>query len=384
MNYRILCCICAFVLSCALPGPGLAMGDLPEALYPELETLLALPQADAAPDTDQIKQLVAFLRAIPAETSLNMKDRGKATGAFHTFNLRGDLSRIANYVYNPDVPVYATMPSSVRGQEWLTPWVEEPLRRLPDALEDGQVFFVRGQEREVITPDANTGGYYTYVQDRAVTVVSTADGPVLISVSCQPEPSEVGRKGCVVGADSNWNYLYSDETGLTKAGLGWVDSYMYDAYSALVYVPDMATGMVKVGSFKWLNAGWAKMNMVKTSHILNGIKRFSADFKAVLEAPALPTAKELAARYQNLSRSSELVLRGMVEPYVLALGQNGGSDVKSSPFKGLLKSGDYLHTMSPQEMVKVLLQEYIKSCIGRETLVRISATDSGLAVSALP
>ena len=44
-------------------------------------------------------------------------------------------------------------------------------------------------------------------------------------------PSNIGRKGCVVGDDANWNYLYSDETGLTKTGLGWVDSYMYDAHS---------------------------------------------------------------------------------------------------------------------------------------------------------
>ncbi len=313
-----------------------------------------------------------------------MKDRAKATGAFHAFSVRGDLRRVVDYVYNPDIPLYLTMPSSVREQEWLTRDVDASLRKLPQAVQVGQTFFVRGQEREIITPDANTGGYYTYRQDRAVAVVTTDQGPVLVSVSCQPEPSDVGRKGCVVGKDTDWNYLYSEETGLTKTGLGWVDSYMYDACSVLIYVPDAAKGVLRVGSFKWLNAGWAKMNMVKQTHILNGIKRFAADFKAVLEAPALPKAEELAAKYRSLAQSAPDALRQMVSPYVAAIGQSNDAEVKANPFKDLLASGEYLNKMSRQEMVKVLLQEYLKSRIGKETMVQVSTMDTGLTVSALP
>ena len=89
-----------------------------------------------------------------------------------------------------------------------------------------------------ITPDAHTGGYYQYMQDVAVAVFPGPSGPVLVSVSVQAEPSEVGHKGCVVGRDADWNYLYSGEKGLNKTGLGWVDSYMYSAHSALVLVSD--------------------------------------------------------------------------------------------------------------------------------------------------
>ena len=372
----------AVLLHGVLFGHALAMSSVPDDVYPELEELLGLPRASVAPASDRLKHLVDLVRSTPAGTSMAMKDRAKATGAFHAFAVRGNLERVVEYVYNPEIPIYVTMPSSVREQEWLSQNVGQALKTMSQAVRAGDGFFMRGQEREIITPDANTGGYYAYRQDRAMAVVPTDGGPVLVSVSCQPEPSDVGRKGCVVGKDGDWNYLYSEETGLTKTGLGWVDSYMYNAYSVLVYVPDAATGVVRVGSFKWLNAGWAKMNMVKQTHILNGIKRFASDFKAVLESPSLPKASELAAKYRALTQSNPETLREMVSPYVAAISQSGEGAVKSDPFKELLDSGEYLRSMSQREMVKVLLQEYLKSRIGKATMVRVSAVGDGLTVSA--
>ena len=193
------------------------------------------------------------------------------------------------------------MPSSLRQHEWLTPQVLEPLRDLPRQVKsDGDIRLVRGRDREVITPDTNTGGYYVYDQDRIVTILPGPIGPVLISVSSQNELSEVGKKGCIVGNDKDWNYLYSQETGLNTFGMGWVESYMYYAHSVLVYVADSSSNVLHVGSFKWLNGGWAKMNMVNSNHILNGIKRFAADFKTVLEAPGLPEPLVLENKYREL------------------------------------------------------------------------------------
>jgi len=243
------------------------------------------------------------------------------------------------------------------------------LKLLPKALDRGETLLVRGTEREIITPDANTGGYYSYNQDRAVAVFQGPTGPVLVSVGCQTQPSEIGRKGCVVGEDSDWNYLYSDEKGLNKTGLGWVDSYMYKAYSIIVFVSDSSTGTIRVGSFKWLNAGWAKVNMVKQSHIINGIKRFTADFKAVLESSRLPAAQELAAMYRELKSGSVETLRQMVAPYLAAI---EGSGTLSSSFKKLLASGQYLQNMNQQELVKVLLKEYLKQRLGRDSLIQVA------------
>lgn len=370
MKLRFFCLISVFVLGFAVPVR--AMQSVPESLYPGLEYLLSVPRSDAAVAAEKLSTLVDFVRSTPAATSMTMQSREKATGAFHSFVMRGDLGRVIDYVYNPDIPVYVTMPSSVREQEWLTPQVRDELRGLREGLTASASMVVRGAEREIITPDANTGGYYAYLQDRAVMVFQGETGPVLISVGCQAEPSEVGRKGVVVGDDANWNYLYSEETGLTKTGLGWVDSYMYNAHSILVFVSDTSSNTVRIGSFKWLNAGWAGMNMVKPVHIINGIKRFAADFITVLESPRLPEVKELAGMYRELKSDNADTLRQMVAPYVEAIGQSGDPAVKTSPFKNLLASGEYLRTMSQTEMIKVLLQEYIKKRVGRESLIHVA------------
>lgn len=372
MFMRFICLLGLLVFGTAVPVHADASKSIPDSLYPELEYLLTLPTSNTDIVPERLSEIIAFVASSTADTSLALQDREKASGAFYAFNLRGDLRRVVDYVYNPDVPVYVTMPSSVRDQEWKDPATLEALKLLPAALEQGKTLLVRGSEREIITPDANTGGYYAYSQDRAVAVFQGPTGPVLVSVGCQTEPSDIGRKGLVVGDDTDWNYLYSEEKGLNKTGLGWVDSYMYNAHSIIVFVTDSAKGTVHAGSFKWLNAGWAKVNMVKQSHIINGIKRFTADFKAVLESSRLPEAGELAAMYRELKSGSADRLRQMVAPYLEAVGESGSL---SSPFKKLLASGEYLQNMSRQEMVKILLKEYLKQRLGRDSLIRVAKAD---------
>lgn len=347
-----------------MPFSALALQAIPQNLYPALEYALTIPGSKDQVESEKLLALVDFVRSATPGDSMAMENRDKATGAFHAFTVQGDLERVARYSYNPDIPEYVTMPSSIRDQTWKTPQTPNELRRLTQALSAGEEFVTRGTEQVTITPDSHTGGYYRYLQDMAVIVFPGPTGPVLISVSIQADPSDVGHKGCVVGNDSDWNYLYSAEKGLNKTGLGWVDSYMYSAHSALVLVSDTEKGVVRAGTFKWLNAGWAGMNMVKPAHIVNGMKRFSGDFTMILDSGRLPEAKELAAFYLALKENEESQLRTMVAPHLETLSQSGDSAVQSSPFKNLLQSGEYLESMSKAEMVNVLMLQHLKEKIG--------------------
>ncbi len=348
--------------------------SVPDQVYQELEYMLSLSQYEADIEPEKLSGLINFIHTTPPESSMTLKARQGASGAFHAFSVQGDLPHVLDYAYNPDIPIYVTMPSSLHYQEWLTSQISDGLRNLPRNVDSaGDIRLLRGRDRESITPDTNTGGYYLYIQDRVITILPGPAGPVLISASSQTEPSEVGKKGCVVGDDKNWNYLYSDQKGLNKTGLGWVSSYMYQAHSVIIYVADSSTNTVHVGSFKWLDAGWAKINMVKSSHILNGIKRFASDFKAVLESPGLPEPSVLADKYRELQQSSELILRQQVAHYLQAMSGSENEKVCSSPFKGLVSSGEYLQQMNRGEMVKVLLLEYIKECMGRKPLVSLAS-----------
>ncbi len=358
--------------------------NIPDEVYSGLEYVLSLPEAsDVDLDPEQLSGLVKFIGSMTEEASMTLNKRGGAAGAFHAFSIQGDLANLIDYVYNPDIPVYVAMPSSLQKQEWLTPQADDALRKLPrDVKSVEDIYLFRGRERESITPETNTGGYYMYSQERVVTIFPGPAGPVLISATTQTDPSDVGRKGCVVGDDKNWNYLYSGKTGLSKSGLGWADSYMYYADSVMIYVADTSANILRVGSFKWLNGGWAKINMVKSSHILNGIKRFASDFKTVLEASELPDAQVLADKYRELQQSSEHNLRQMVSPYLQALNDSSISESCSSLFKKMVSSGEYLQQMSHEELVKVLFLEYIKKHIGKEPLVRIASQPAQTRISA--
>jgi hypothetical protein len=148
---------------------------------------------------------------------------------------------------------------------------------------------------------------------------------------------------------------------------------MYSAHSVIIYVADSSKNILHVGSFKWLNGGWAKVNMVNSNHILQGMKRFASDFKTVLEAPGLPEPPALQSTYQQLKQTSLQGLRQMVVPYFQALMRSDATEVQANPFKTLLASGTYLQQMTHEDLVQVLLLEYVKAWIGKEPLVRLAS-----------
>ena len=302
----LIICITGLTILFTAGSPSFSQDDqqIAEQVYEELEYIASLFNSEEEIDPQRIAALIEFVNTIPEDTSLTLKKRNNMNGAFHAFQVDSSLKDLLDYAYNPEVPLYITMPSSVQSQQWTTPEIENELHRLINAAEAaGDTIFLRGQESETITPDTNTGGYYSYNQNRMVALLPGSSGPILLSATLQDQASEVGRKGCIIGDDGNWDYLFSDKAGLNKTGLGWVDSYMYEAYSVAIYIPDPAADTLKTGTFKWLNAGWKKINMVKAHHILGGIKRFAADLKGVLESPDLPEVEEIINKLYPINKN---------------------------------------------------------------------------------
>ena len=103
---------------------------------------------------------------------------------------------------------------------------------------------------------------------------------------------------------------------------------------------------------------------------------------AVPESPRLPKAQELAAMHRDLEADSAENLRQLVAPYLAAILQSGDSEVSSAPFKKLLASGEYLQKMGQKEMVKVVLKEFLKQRLGRQSLIQVAQV--GQQVAPLP
>jgi hypothetical protein len=359
------------------PPAARAAGEPPAALHAGLAHLLeqARPEGAPPPDPARIEPLLAFATAgKPEEREFRPPELDGASAAYHEFTLGRDLAGLIQLILNPDFPSFALSPSSTRLSYWSR--VESDGGRLPRLWERlGDLpapIVVRGVEHEEITPDLSSGAYYAYDLNRALILLRHGGRPVLISVSRQAGKSDVGRKGLVLGADENWDYLYSGREGLSRPGMGWVSSYMYDSFGVAVYwEPEAGRPLVRCALFKWLRAGWSGLNVVRGHHILEGMKRYARDFKAVVENPGLPAPPELARAYAAIARLPEEDLRHRTRTYLEALDrryphlqahQNDWCD-------GCLDNGQYLAALDRRDMQALVFLEYLKGAMGREKVL---------------
>ncbi len=190
----------------------------------------------------------------------------------------------------------------------------------------------------------------------------------LISISKQARESDVGKKGIVLGNDSDWSYFYSGQPGSPRAGLGWVRTYIYDYFSVAVYVESgPGQSLVRAGVFQWLRAGWTGINFVKPNHILRGMERFARDSKMILESPRLPAPSQVGSVYRSLSTMPPADLTAKYA----ALQQTQRASAIASGKIGKLKEGDG-HSLSDtpkDQMIEELMLEYLKTTLGKSTLL---------------
>ncbi len=324
------------------------------------------PQAGQPFDPAQVADLIKHIRNRKS-VKTNATSVVEGAFAFHAFTIDRDLADILRYAYNPRIPAYALTPSSVRLCYWQPlkdgPAMTAELERLSRPTQ--QPVVVRGIEHVEITPDISTGAYYRYDEDRTMIRYDTSDQNILISLSKQRDRSDVGRQGYVVGNDSDWNYLYSPEKGLSLSGLGWIKAYMYDSFSIMIFSQPIGQGgPVTCAIFKWLDAGWANLNMVKRKHIMRGIQRFAKDFKAIIEAPDLPPADQMAAHFNRFKNLSAAQLKADVGRHLDALAQYCRQNGEKKILDRVLDK-DYLNTLNRKQMEAVLVVEFIKCLLGK-------------------
>jgi len=369
-----LCLLFAFswVSPLAWSETGSMEVKIPEALNSAFKHLMAL----TGPDGDQefrpeiMDDLFNFVVAPKEESSIYYADGVfKATSAYHEITFDRDLTDILKLSYNPDLPSFLMNPSSVRLSYWSerNDNADNQLKIWENIdVVDGPVI-VKGREVVENTPDIHTGAYYRYELDRTLILMKHNGNNVLISLSKQNGVSDVGKRGVVLGADTDWTYLYSEKKGLNKPGLGWIRSYMYDSYSIIVlYETQGKVKQVKCGAFKWLDAGWQKINMVKTHHIYKGLQRFGQAYKTIVENPSLPDVVVMT-EYLSKIRAMELEeLQQLNRSYLKSVREKYAEDksVSSKWVANLLKD-EQVEKMDMHELRSVLMLEYFKSILGK-------------------
>jgi hypothetical protein len=376
----ILTLLCGSTLFFLIPGPTLfaAAGPDKNVSRPEwnkgvdyLETMLA--NRDTSFDVQKLANLLDFVVSTQGgDANLDPGKRENATGAYFFSDIKAPLSKVIKYAYNPKIPAYVTLPSVIRFGGWQVkptgPYENlwEKVGNVRDPL------IIRGVEYEEITPDLTTGAYYRYDMDRFMVLLNYRGKDFFISVTGQKKPSTVGRKGAIIGSDTDWNYFYSGQKGLTKGGLGWVSSYMYDAFSvSILFEPGISKAQTRYVTFKWLRAGWGGINMVRRENIIEGCKRFALGFKKILESPQLPEAEQLIDTYAKVKSLSDQELIIRLQPIGKALKTLCRIDpaLSHSDFQNQIESGKYLDGMNREERENLLMSESVKLAIGKKSFL---------------
>jgi hypothetical protein len=348
---------------------------LPDNIQPGLQVLLKLTGDSRATTIEPLalKPLIDFIRKEKSagDQYFSTSDDLLDPLVYHEFELRQPLATILEYAFNPRIPSHVLALSSIRQSYWKKingqsqPFPQDIAERLADLPSP---LVIHGIEHEEIAPDLNSGAYYSYDLVRTLVMCQVEGRAVWISLARQRDLSDIGRKGFVLGPDNGWDYLYSGEKGINKMGLGWVESYMYDAFSAIVYVQENdSTPLVRCGIFKWLRAGWSDMNFVKRSHIRRGLERYAGTFQEILEAPQLPAPSSIAAVAVEISGMSRSQLQDRARRHLQSLQSRFGSE-KHFPdkwFAQAVENGTYLEQLTRPQLEAMVFLEYMKAALGR-------------------
>jgi hypothetical protein len=345
--------------------------------------IASLPKTEqAAFDPGAIENLLDFVLSEKKEAlyHADKKKFSNQVSAYHEFDMDQGMERLLKLAYHPDIPGFSLAPTSMRVSRWLE---EDGSRERMtgiwkhlDSLD--RPVILRGTERIVNTPDQFSGGYYAYGLNRTVILFKHRGRNVLISLSRQPDVSDVGKRGVALGSDENWDYLYSGKKGLTKAGLEWVRSYMYDS-SAVAIVYETSPDQRRHALFKWLRAGWLRANVVKKKHIYQGLKRYAGAFKKIVESPFLPGASELAAAFSGIRSLSEEDLKEKARAHLKNLEKKYSHDKDAArQLSRFLKDRDaYLAKMTKEEMRSILVLEHMKKALKKTPVLGVPAPDMG-------
>jgi hypothetical protein len=326
-------------------------------------------------DEHDIATLADYVLSSKPDKEHALPESQGCPGAYQEFDTKTNFSRFMDYSYNPLIPAVVTRPSSLRYSLWGSTRGKSP--KLPAGWKPvpsgGSPMILHGLQHDSNTPDLTTGVYYEYDLKRTLIVANYKGRQVLVSISKQIDKSRIGEKGFILGNDSDWSYYYSGEQGSAKAGLGWIESYIYDYYSVGIYLESgSAPVMLRTGVFQWIKAGWMGVNFVKPSHIIDGLKRFARNNKAILESSRLPASTQMISVYQWLVN---LPIGDLRQKYAALQQAQRSSAIQTGKLsKSKADEPLSLAKTTKEQMVEELMLEYVKMALGKPTPMKTQLT----------
>ena len=378
--------ICALALFTGLVGPQLIQaqqtnnlqkqgnGSLPDKIETGLSYLLELINKKGSKfDPAKILPLLDYVvENGGAAEQLIPSTRESGNGACLRAQVKAPLERILRYEFNYRIPTFLVSPNVLRLSGWypesdIVTNKVELWNKLPTL---DKPLLLWGKEFEVNTPDSFSGSYYRYDLNRLIIIMKHNDKKIMISASKMPNPSEAGKKAVIID-ENNWNYFYSGIQGLGIRLIGMLNTYIYDSASVkILYETDSAKPRTTIMLFKWLKAGWADINMVKSSHIYEGSLRFIEGLKEVIESDSLPAADTLAQKLDYISALPEAEIDTKIRKYSINFERiaKKHKGMSQKDYARIIADGGYANVLNREERSGVLALEWLKSQLGKSTL----------------
>lgn len=348
-----------------------------QSVSTSLDYLLeTVQQQQRAVDMTKLTPLLEFSlnAASLGNAAQKVKSASHGEGVVLHKSISATMNKMLSYAFNPQVPAELVYPNVIRRGQWLPGSeilnLKSPIEKLFGSKDNPLLLY--GKEFEIITPDSNSGSYYEYTLNRCLLAFDDQGKKVLISVAWQAGPSSVGKKAFILNEDSSWNYVYSNEVGTNISGIGWAEPIMYDSCTVSVYYENQAA-QAPIGCtvFKWVNAGWGGINMVKQEHLVNGTNRFFTGFNEILASSRTPSPAKMIAEKQRLSaltRDERLV---EFFPYARYVGEVASTNPPNSTYSSMFKSKPYADLLSDEDLISQMLKNYLRKEMNKTDILEM-------------
>ena len=333
-----------------------------------VSTLLDFAAATNAPFVPaSTEQLVKFVsEASQKDSGWELPKRAGAAGSAYIVKVKVPLQQYLNINFHPAIPDYAVFPACLRFSASVNKGDMQQAYACITAGPTGQQAYASGHMTgmEEITPNPESGGYFSYTNARTFLRCRVSGHDVLFSCSDTLAPSTTSNRGALISPLEKALFYYSGKQGLNITGMKWMLSQIFRSTTLSVYV-ELNPNETAVATFAWLNAGWNGMNVTRACHILNS-QRHTLDFsRRIAEHPGV-NAPVLAALASNVTGMTEAAVNTEYARYLSYVqtwrdqqskGFFGGSVLAElyDPDESLNLPMSYRRALVIQERVRTLL-----------------------------
>lgn len=363
------------------PGPPeLTLKPFPLESKSAMDSLFAFAaNSNSTFSPAMTEPLVKFVReACTTDSGWELPKRNNAAGSAYIVKIKVPLQQYLTINFHPGIPDYAVFPACLRYSAGLN---SNEMARAYACIANGPTgtqTYATGRMTgfEEITPNPESGGYFSYTNARTFLRCRVAGQDALFSCSETTGASTMSNRGVLVGSLEQALFYYSGQPGLNLTGMKWMLSQINRSTTLSVYIA-LSSNETAVATFAWLDAGWNGINVTRASHILNS-QRNTLDFsRRIAEHPGI-TAPLLAELIATVDKMSDAAVNAEYEQYLLFV-----RTFRDNEPKGRFVRGSILQDLYDDKTAQSLPMPYRRALLIQER-VRVLlgvATWSAIPVS---